>query len=72
MEWYICACIITSSKKSIILHAGLAHTDIIIKLLIKIYKFDKIRETGINNLKYMNYTNISGCVPINDKINKFF
>ena len=72
MEWYICAYIMTTKKKSIILHAGLAHTININTLLINHYTFNKTSEIGINNLNnlnYLNYKKISGCVNINNNLN---
>jgi hypothetical protein len=62
MEWNICANIMANNEKSIIVHAGLAHSEKIIQLLQFHYQYNKINETGINNLDLINDSNMSGCI----------
>ncbi len=64
MEWNICANIMANSDKSIIVHAGLAHSDKLIQLLQSHYQYDKINEIGINNLDLANGNNMSGCTTM--------
>jgi hypothetical protein len=75
MEWYICACIFESTMKTIILHAGLAHTDKVNSWLLNHYKFNIIKDYGINEMNdimniYNNDTN--GCVLLSSDIEKQF
>ncbi len=64
MEWNICANIMANNDKSIIVHAGLAHSDKIVKLLQSYYQYDKINEVGINNLDLVNENIIPGCMSM--------
>ncbi len=64
MEWNICANIMANNDKSIIVHAGLAHSDKIVQLLQSHYQYNKIKETGINNLDLINENNMSGCMSM--------
>ncbi len=64
MEWNICANIMANSDKSIIVHAGLAHSDKLVQLLQSHYQYDKINEIGINNLDLAYGNNMSGCMDM--------
>ena len=66
MEWNICANINEYMTKSIILHAGLAHSEKIISLLMDNYNYSFIMEQGINKLSLvLNHNeNISGCIQL--------
>jgi hypothetical protein len=78
MEWYSIAKIIQGIKKnntSFILHAGLAHTTNIIKLLNIYYKYDIIEENGMTDISQLNFNDddkITGCLPIPNYIEKQF
>jgi len=74
MEWYICAHIKISKKKSIIVHAGLAHTDKIVDLLKEHYDFNVLYQTGINTLKEIDFTKTTtrGCINIPTSCNNMF
>jgi hypothetical protein len=67
MEWYICAQIIFNSNKSVILHTGLAHSDIVIKLLVLLYNYKIINSNGINQLSQFSNT-MSGCIQLPNDI----
>jgi hypothetical protein len=61
--------------KTIILHAGLAHTDKVNSWLLNHYKFNIIKDYGINEMNdimniYNNDTN--GCVLLSSDIEKQF
>ena len=66
MEWYMCANIIINKNKTVIIHAGLAHTDKTIDWL-KSYNYKIIEERGITDMndfpKFHN--NMNGCIKIN-------
>lgn len=64
MEWNICANIYQHMTKSIILHAGLAHSEKIVSLLIDYYNYSFLMEQGINKLSLVTNKNISGCVQL--------
>ena len=69
MEWYTCAEIyINVFNKNVILHAGLAHTDKIIKWLIILYNYKRVSEQGINSMMDTNiYTDKpNGCIELNE------
>ena len=72
MEWYICAQIELYYKESIIIHAGLAHTDKVINLLKNHYNFTIIQEYGINSLANARNGPRTGCIEIKPEINKQF
>lgn len=69
MEWYICAQIHIFIDKPIIIHAGLAHTTKIIKLLESHYKYDIKFQEGINDLQNAYHGNRVGCINLPDHIN---
>ena len=50
MEWYTCALIKKYKNRTIIVHAGLYHTEKIIKLLLTKYDYSKIYEIGMNSI----------------------
>lgn len=67
MEWYICANIDLNNTHSIIIHAGLAHSEKIVLLLTTHYDYSIVMEQGINKLiDVTNVTNrtISGCIQL--------
>ena len=72
MEWYICAQIELYNDKSIIIHAGLAHTDKIIDLLKNHYSFIIIEQEGINTLENARYEPRNGCIELKSEINNQF
>jgi hypothetical protein len=72
MEWYICAQIELYNNRSIIIHAGLAHTDKIINLLKKHYEFIVIEEYGINSLENARIEPRNGCIELKSEINNQF
>ena len=72
MEWYICANIVINSTKSIIVHAGLAHSEKIVQLLESHYQWEKINTKGINSLDLVWQDNISGCMPMPPDTDKQF
>ena len=79
MEWYSIAKIIQGIKKnntSFILHAGLAHTTNIIKLLNIYYEYTIIEEKGMTNISQLKFNDdddkITGCLPIPNYIEKQF
>lgn len=64
MEWYICAHIDLYKNKSIIIHAGLAHTEKIVRLLISHYNFEIKYEEGTNTIDSINNNSRTGCINI--------
>jgi len=72
MEWYICAHINLYLNKSIIIHAGLAHTDKVIRWLSSHYGFDIKHQEGINEMRQSRVRSRSGCVNMPRKINVMF
>jgi len=72
MEWYICAQIELYKDKSIIIHAGLAHTEKIVELLKTNYNFKVKHQDGINSLDRRSFSSRSGCISIPDEINNQF
>jgi hypothetical protein len=51
MEWYICAKIELKKHRSIIIHAGLFHTDSVIKWLTTHYNYYIIKHEGVNTME---------------------
>lgn len=72
MEWYICAQIELYYDKSIIIHAGLAHTDKIINFLKDHYNFIIHAQEGINTLENARYELRNGCIELKQEINNQF
>jgi hypothetical protein len=74
MEWYICANIILNETKPIIIHAGLAHSEKIIRWLLIQYDYLILNRYGINSLDEIinKNTNISGCVQLPTDIDMQF
>jgi len=77
MEWYSIAKIIqgvNENKSSIILHAGLAHTTNIIKLLEMNYGYNIENDVGLTDMSdienNINENNISGCLHLPFNIEK--
>lgn len=78
MEWYSVAKIIqgvNEKRKSIILHAGLAHTTNIIKLLKMYYGYNIENDFGLTDISdiennNINDNNISGCLHLPFNIEK--
>lgn len=69
MEWCICATIHIKTK-NIIMHAGLAHTEKVIDWLINHYKYNKIKEFGINKMSHS--SQMKGCIILDNMDNKMF
>ena len=83
MEWYSIAKIIqgvNENKNSIILHAGLAHTTNIIRLLEMDYGYNKTDDSGLTDMSSIEYinennineNNINGCLQVPNYIEKQF
>jgi hypothetical protein len=72
MEWFICAKIELKKHRPIIMHAGLFHSDSVIRWLTKIYKYKIIKEQGINSMKASEMNKINGCINIDPNINALF
>ena len=72
MEWYICAHINLYLNKSIIIHAGLAHTDKVVRWLSSHYGFDIKHQEGINEMIQSRVMKRSGCVNMPRRINVMF
>jgi hypothetical protein len=74
MEWYIIARIFkgkNDGKHKFIIHAGLAHTNNINLLLVKIYGFEEVQKDGINDMESSDeYTN--GCLKLPNDIDAQF
>lgn len=74
MEWYIIAKIfqnLEKGKTNFIVHAGLAHTTNIIRLLQNYYGFSIASENGITNMN-KSHIKYNGCLKIPDKVNNLF
>jgi hypothetical protein len=65
MEWYICLLIEMYKYKTIMIHAGLYHTEKVNYIFKNYYKYNEIYKNGIN---YLNNNNNYECQPINDNI----
>jgi len=50
MEWYMCALVDKYKNKTIMIHAGLYHTEKVNKLLLEHYKYEKKYEQGLNKI----------------------
>jgi hypothetical protein len=61
LEWYAISKIIYSKKKSIIIHTGLAHSEVIVKNLIEIFNYNILHEDGINNMSVIETKNLKSC-----------
>ena len=72
MEWFICAKIEQKKHRPIIMHAGLFHSDSVIRWLTKLYKYKIIKEQGINSMKASEMNKINGCINIDPNINALF
>ena len=72
MEWYICAQINLFYGKPIIIHAGLAHTEKIIKLLQDHYGFEIKKQDGINSLHSARLTPRNGCIQLPPEVDILF
>lgn len=72
MEWHICALIMLNNNKPTIVHAGLAHSEKVVKLLKFYYNYHIVSEKGVNSLHLALDTNISGCMPIPNDMDKQF
>ena len=65
MEWYICMLIEIYKKKTIMIHAGLYHTEKVNKLLKIFYNHNEIYKRGINYLNDSTHDKYL-CQPINN------
>jgi hypothetical protein len=73
MEWNICANIILYDDKPVIVHVGLAHSEKIIPLLKKYYKYDHVINKGINKIDDLNeFKSINGCVYLDENMSSQF
>jgi len=73
MEWNICANIILHDNKPVIVHVGLAHSEKIIPLLKKYYKYNYIIDNGINKLDDLDeFKSINGCVYLDKNMSSQF
>ena len=68
MEWYICAQINIYIDKPIIIHAGLAHTTKIIKLLLLHYGYEITHQEGLNDLNNVSFEKRKGCIELPSEI----
>jgi hypothetical protein len=64
MEWNICGNIVTNKNQSIILHAGLAHSEKTIEWLKNHYGFKLIIDQGINKIIQTFNNPLNGCVKL--------
>jgi len=71
MEWYTIFNIIISLDKPVIIHAGLYHTELIIKLLIINYGYKNIHNYGTNKLIEIKHK-LNGCVLLKKKYSNQF
>ena len=76
MEWYMILLILNNNRNSIV-HAGLAHTENVSKLLNKFYKFELLESKGFNKLEDIyNIEEPMSCIfipnQITDKFSKKF
>ena len=72
MEWYIILLALSSNKNSII-HAGLAHSNRIKKLLKKFYNFEIEYDKGLTGFENLDLSkNINSCVLLPKNINSRF
>ena len=76
MEWYSCACVNLYENNSIIIHAGLAHTEKILDWLITHYNYKLVEQFGTNKLEYnnggLNTNMLNGCISLSKDIDKQF
>jgi hypothetical protein len=73
MEWYIVLLALNTNENTII-HCGLAHTSKIVKTLEKIYKFNIIKQNGLNDINNIkdDTTIHNACIMITNDINNKF
>lgn len=74
MEWYICANVeLNSNSDNIIIHAGLAHSDVIIALLRDFYGYTVVEENGVNAMSDLLHNDSPiGCTSISSEVDKQF
>jgi hypothetical protein len=71
LEWYAIARIVYSSKKSIICHTGLFHSERIVKYLKELFNYNIIDQQGTNTITQLN-TSVTSCFRLPHNINKQF
>ena len=71
MEWYIVLLIHTEMKNTII-HVGLAHSNRLLLLLQKVYRFKIISQTGINEMSQLSSSVPYACVMLSEDINNMY
>ena len=64
MEWFTIAKMYKLDNNNNIIHVGLYHSERIINLLIKLYKYKLVSFSGINKINDANKSNISGCIDL--------
>lgn len=72
MEWYICAQIELYIDKPIIIHAGLAHTTKIMKLLKNHYLYNIKHQEGLYDLDKIYFEKRKGCIELSHDIDNQF
>jgi hypothetical protein len=70
MEWYIIL-LITNSTNNTIIHAGLAHSNRLLDLLIQVFQFNLLKSFGVNTMNEIN-NEMKSCISIPNNINKIF
>ena len=63
MEWYIILLIHNNTKNTII-HVGLAHSNRLLDLLVKVYRFKIIKQSGINQMREIPNNIPSSCIML--------
>ena len=63
MEWYIILLIHNNTKNTII-HVGLAHSNRLLDLLVKVYRFKIIKQSGINQMSEIPNNIPSSCIML--------
>ena len=71
MEWYIILLIYSNNNNSII-HVGLAHSNRLLDLLVKVYRFKIIEQSGLNKMVDIPNHIPSSCILLPQDINNMY
>ena len=71
MEWYLVLLIHTNSKNTVI-HVGLAHSDRLLLLLQKVYRFKIVSQSGINEMSQIKSSIPNACIMLPSDITNMY
>lgn len=71
MEWYI-VLLIHNNTKNTIIHVGLAHSNRLLDLLTKVYRFKIISQVGINKMNQIPRNIPSSCIMLSSDVSNMY